>query len=77
MLFFAPAQVKKRVADWGAPAFGRQLAQAWQNFTRKVTGAEPPWLRPERHAGQAPLEAAYREVLAGKGEPRTGHILRP
>ncbi|WP_411880475.1 DUF2855 family protein [Polaromonas sp. YR568] len=77
VLFFAPAQVKKRVADWGAEAFGRQLAQAWQNFTRKVTGAEPPWLIPERHAGRAPLEAVYREVLAGKGDPRTGHILQP
>lgn len=77
VLFFAPAQVKKRVADWGAPAFGRQLAQAWQDFTRRVTGAEQPWLAIRRHAGQAPMQAVYREVLAGKGDPRTGHILRP
>lgn len=77
VLFFAPAQVKKRVADWGGETLARQLAQAWQNFTRKVTGAEPPWLSPERHAGRAPLEGVYREVLAGKGDPRTGHILRP
>lgn len=77
VLFFAPAQVKKRVADWGNQAFGRQLAQAWQDFTLKVTGATPPWLVPLRHAGQASLEAVYREVLAGKGDPRTGHILQP
>jgi hypothetical protein len=77
VLFFAPAQVKKRIADWGAPAFGRQLVQAWQDFTRQVTGTQPPWLIPQRHAGQASLEAVYREVLAGKGDPRTGHILRP
>lgn len=77
VLFFAPAQVKKRIADWGAPAFGRQLAQAWQDFTQHVRGARPPWLVPQRHAGQALMQAAYREVLAGKGDPRTGHILRP
>jgi hypothetical protein len=77
VLFFAPAQVKKRVADWGGEAFGRQLAKAWQDFTRQVTGARPPWLLPQRHAGQASLEAVYREVLTGKGDPRTGHILQP
>jgi len=77
VLFFAPAQVKKRIADWGAPAFGQQLAQAWQAFTGRVTSARPPWLVIQRHAGQAPVQAVYREVLAGKGDPRTGHILRP
>jgi len=77
VLFFAPAQVKKRVAEWGTEAFGRKLSQAWQDFTRQVTGARPPWLVPQRHAGQAALEAAYREVLAGKTDPRSGHILLP
>jgi hypothetical protein len=77
VLFFAPAQVKKRIAEGGAPAFGRQLTQAWQNFTRQVTGAQPPWLVTRRHAGQAPMQAVYREVLAGQGDPRTGHILTP
>lgn len=77
VLFFAPAQVKKRVTDWGAEAFGRQLAQAWQDFTRQVSGARSPWLVPQRHAGQASLEAVYREVLTGKSDPRTGHILQP
>ncbi|WP_411885538.1 DUF2855 family protein [Polaromonas sp. YR568] len=77
VLFFAPAQAKKRITDWGAKAFGLQLAQAWQDFIRQVTGTRPPWLVPQRHAGQAPLQAVYSEVLAGKGDPRTGHILLP
>ena len=77
VLFFAPAQVKKRVAEWGAEAFGRKLAQAWQDFTRQVGSTQPPWLSPQRHAGQAAVQAVYQEVLAGKGDPRTGHILLP
>jgi hypothetical protein len=76
-LFFAPAQIKKRVADWGGAAFAKQLAEAWQGFTRQVTGAEPPWLIAQRHTGQAAMQAVYQDVLAGKGDPRTGHILLP
>jgi hypothetical protein len=76
-LFFAPAQVKKRIADWGPPAFAQRVAQAWQGFTQHVAGATPPWLTSQRHSGQAAMQAVYQEVLAGKGDPRTGHILLP
>ncbi len=77
ILFFAPAQIKKRVADWGGAAFAQQLAEAWQGFTQQAGGAEPPWLIAQRHAGQAAMQAVYRDVLSGKGDPRTGHILLP
>ncbi|MCZ8254967.1 MAG: DUF2855 family protein, partial [Polaromonas sp.] len=76
-LFFAPSQVKKRVADWGAPVFAQRVAEAWQGFTQHVAEATPPWLTPQRHSGQAAMQAVYQEVLAGKGDPRTGHILQP
>ncbi|MBW8722487.1 MAG: DUF2855 family protein, partial [Polaromonas sp.] len=76
-LFFAPAQIKKRVADWGGAVFAQQLAEAWRGFTRQVTGTEPPWLIARRHTGQAAMQTVYQEVLAGKGDPRTGHILLP
>lgn len=76
-LFFAPAQIKKRITDWGGAAFAKKVAEAWQDFTQHVTGAEPPWLIAQRHAGQAAMQAVYQDVLAGKGDPRTGHILLP
>jgi hypothetical protein len=76
-LFFAPAQIKKRVTDWGGTAFAQQLTGAWQDFTRQVTSAEPPWLIAQRHTGQAAIQAIYQDVLAGKGDPRIGHILLP
>jgi hypothetical protein len=76
-LFFAPAQIKKRVTDWGGAAFAKQLAEAWQGFMRQVTGAEPSWLIAQRHTGQAAMQAVYQDVLSGKGDPRTGHILLP
>ncbi|MDH6170582.1 hypothetical protein M2282_005757 [Variovorax boronicumulans] len=74
-LFFAPAQIKKRTAEWGAEEFGRRMVAAWRNFLAKVTDPSNPWLHAEQHRGGEAVQAAYAQVLAGKGDPRTGHIL--
>ncbi|RYF66981.1 MAG: DUF2855 family protein, partial [Comamonadaceae bacterium] len=74
-LFFAPAQIKKRTAEWGGEEFGRRMVAAWHAFTAKVTHSSAPWLHVEHHDGPAAVQAAYAAVLAGKGDPRTGHIL--
>ncbi|MCM2288763.1 MAG: DUF2855 family protein [Sulfuritalea sp.] len=74
-LFFAPAQIKKRNADWGADGLGRRLLQAWQAFVGKVCDPAAPWLVVEHHTGPEAVEAAYATVLGGHGDPRTGHIL--
>ena len=75
-LFFAPAQIKKRSADWGAEGLGQRLVQAWQAFSRRATQADSPWLLVQQHQGPEAVAAAYQQVLAGKGDPRTGHILK-
>jgi hypothetical protein len=74
-LFFAPAQIKKRTAEWGADEFGRRMVAAWHDFLAAVTHAKNPWLRPEQHHGGEAVQTAYAQVLAGKGDPRIGHIL--
>jgi hypothetical protein len=74
-LFFAPAQIKKRTGEWGADEFGRRMVAAWHHFLASVTGAKNPWLHAEHHDGGEAVQAAYAHVLAGKGDPRTGHIL--
>ncbi len=74
-LFFAPAQIKKRSADWGPAGLGQRLVQAWQAFSAKVANPAQPWLRVEQHSGQAAVQAAYQQVLGGKGDPRLGHML--
>lgn len=35
-LFFAPSQVKKRYAEWGAQAFLKKYAVAWQQFSVQI-----------------------------------------
>lgn len=74
-LFFAPAQVKKRHADGGAATFGQRLVGAWHSYRQQVAAANPPWLVVQQHRGAAAVQAAYAEVLAGRGDPRLGHML--
>ena len=74
-LFFAPAQIKKRQADWGAEGLGRRLVQAWQAFIAKARSGPEPWITVQHHDGAAAVQAAYALVLGGRGDPRLGHML--
>jgi hypothetical protein len=75
-LFFAPAQVKKRSADWGGAEFGRRLVQAWHGYRALAGGASgAPWVVVQQHRGDAAVAAAYATVLQGGGDPRLGHML--
>lgn len=75
VLFFAPAQVKKRSADWGAAAFNQRLVAAWHTFRTQVAQGPVPWLQVQQHTGEAAVEAAHQLVLGGRGDPRLGHVL--
>ncbi len=74
-LFFAPAQGTKRTADWGGSEFGKRLVQAWHAFAKQVVSTTPPWITVQHHNGPQAVQAAYAQVLAGRGDPRVGHIL--
>ncbi|MES2993920.1 MAG: DUF2855 family protein [Pseudomonadota bacterium] len=75
-LFFAPAQVKKRNADWGPAGLQQRLAAAWTAFMQPVTAAQPPWLQVVRGDGSAAIEAVYAALLAGRTNPAEGHMLK-
>jgi hypothetical protein len=79
VLFFAPAQSAKRVAEWGATEFGKRIVSAWHGFTRTAThqpsSDQPAWLVPQFHHGASAVSAAYQAVLAGRSDARHGHVL--
>ena len=70
VLFFAPAQIKKRHADWGPGGLERRYAPAWDGF---IASAQK-WLAISEQRGRVGVEAAYREVLEGKARPEIGLI---
>ena len=73
--FFAPAQIKKRMGDWGGAALGQRIAAAWTAFMAQATDAKSPWFTIVRGQGPRELEQVYRELLDGRTDPRQGHVL--
>jgi NADPH:quinone reductase-like Zn-dependent oxidoreductase len=69
--FFAPAQIQKRVADWGAAGFQQRLAAAWSSFRSFADG----WLEVRRGYGREAVRKVYLETLAGRTLPAQGHVL--
>ena len=45
VLFFAPAQGKKRMTDWGPKGFQDRLAGAWTAFLARARDPSRPWLQ--------------------------------
>ena len=74
-LFFAPAQIKKRSAEWGSQVLGQRMVQSWRKFAEQVAQPGGPWLVVAQHHGPDAVQAAYQQVLSGSGDPRVGHML--
>ena len=74
VMFFAPAQVKKRHTDWGAQGLNDRLVAAWNQFSTAVQAPPQPWLQVQHHAGADATQALFQTMVAGSGDPRIGHI---
>jgi hypothetical protein len=70
-LFFAPDRVVKRSADWGQAGLEERVAEAWHPFCEWIGG----WLEVVHGRGFEAVQRAYLEVLEGKVEPKTAHVL--
>lgn len=69
--FFAPDRVVKRSQDWGGAGLEARVADAWHPFCEWAGG----WLEVVRGQGFEAVERAYLEVLEGKIDPKTAHVL--
>ncbi len=74
-LFFAPAQIKKRMADWGSGPLQHRIAVAWRAFLGEVSAPGREWMTVVRGKGQADIERVYLAMLDGRASPREGHVL--
>lgn len=79
VMFFAPAQVKKRVSEWARQGLNGRMVLAWNAFMVKVQAGDRAWIEVQQHAGPIATQALFLQLLAGSGDPRVGHIagMRP
>lgn len=75
VLFFAPAQIKKRTAEWGSETLGKRLLDSWREFVATACAGPTPWLLIEHHRGPDEVRSAYELVLSGRDDPRRGRML--
>jgi hypothetical protein len=69
--FFAPDQLVKRRADWGAGGVESRTETAWQRFLPSVDG----WLTIDEHVGFDAIAPTWLEVVDGKATPNVGHVV--
>jgi hypothetical protein len=69
--FFAPDRVVKRSEDWGGAGLQRKVADAWHPFCEWTGG----WLDVIPGQGFEAVQSAYLDVLEGRVDPRTAHVL--
>jgi Protein of unknown function (DUF2855) len=69
--FFAPDRVAKRSADWGREGFEKNIAAAWRPYVEWTEG----WLSVIHGSGGEALERAYLDLLDGRIDPATAHVL--
>ncbi len=69
--FFAPDRVSKRSTDWGAAELERRMAAAWLPYVQWTGG----WLKIAHGRGPDALETAYLDLLDGRIDPASAHVL--
>jgi Protein of unknown function (DUF2855) len=75
ILFFAPAQIAKRLADWGKAALYQRLVQSWAAFAQAAVSSEPAWLNVQE-ISRDQTQASYAQLLQGKSDPRSAQVWR-
>ncbi len=69
--FFAPAQVTKRVQDWGAHGYQERVGMALSEFIDQSSA----WLHVQHSHGASAAAATWGDVHGGRVAPEVGHII--
>lgn len=75
VLFFAPAQAKKRATEWGSARLQERIALAWAAFLDRVSQPGRPWLKVVSEQGKHAVETTYAALLDGSVPANEGRIL--
>ena len=75
VLFFAPAQAKKRAGEWGSVQLQERIATSWADFLARVVEPGRPWLHVVEGRGRQAIEATYAALLDGTVAANEGRIL--
>jgi hypothetical protein len=75
--FFAPDQGQKRMAEWGPAVFRQRVGQAQIDFLQAVSAGPSPLLTLVHGQGFSAAARIIDDMVAGRVDPRDGHVLSP
>jgi Protein of unknown function (DUF2855) len=75
VLFFAPIQIRKRNAEWGAERVSSHIGDGLQRFYRQVTDPDNPLLDVVVSEGYPAAQQLISDLVHGKVAPEEGHIV--
>lgn len=70
-LFFAPAQMQKRLADWGPAELQKRYGVCWLAFSQVAAD----WIEVVTAGGEQAIKDTYLKVLSGDVDPQQGYVL--
>ncbi|MGB7386578.1 MAG: DUF2855 family protein [Pseudomonas neustonica] len=73
--YFAPYQIKKRNADWGAAEVTRKFNEAQLAFIQRVKNPQQPWMLVNEHVGLEQAKKLVEDLVAGRIDPKEGHAV--
>ncbi|MEL0166751.1 MAG: DUF2855 family protein [Pseudomonadaceae bacterium] len=73
--YFAPYQIKKRNADWGAAEVTRKFNEAQLAFIDRVKNPAAPWMNVIEHAGLEQGKTLVEDLVGGRIDPKAGHTV--
>ncbi|QDZ00134.1 DUF2855 family protein [Nitratireductor mangrovi] len=73
--FFAPNQIRKRNADWGAAEMTRRFNEMQIAFFTHLATSGAGALVVEDHRGAEAAAQVIRTLTAGSSDPRSGHVV--
>ncbi|MCB1576982.1 MAG: DUF2855 family protein, partial [Xanthomonadales bacterium] len=76
VFFFAPEQIRKRTQDWGPAGYNERFSAAERGFLAKLSAPGNGWMSVVEHDGIESAQALIADLVAGKMDPRSGHIVR-
>ncbi len=74
--FFAPEQIRKRTVDWGPAGFNDRFSATEKEFIAKLSDPKNDWMKVIEHHGIESAQTLIGDLVAGKMDPRAGHIVR-
>lgn len=73
VLFFAPSQIGKRLAEWGPSGYQDRLGRAWTTLRDRAA----TWLEVSEVSGLASARRVYQDALASRIRPQQAYVVLP